>query len=86
MAVARVSSDGQVTIPESIRKRFEISAGDVLVFVDVGGCLQLRVVRQRKLTDFYGIFPSGLPPMSMDEMRDLVGHEIGRQLLNGGHE
>ena len=86
MAVARVSSKGQVTIPRAVREQFDIEQGDVLLFVEDGGCLQVRVVKKRKLTDFRGIFPATRPYTSMEEIRDIVGYEIGRQLLNGGHE
>ena len=86
MSVATVSSKGQVTIPREIREHFEIRQGDKLLFVEADGCIQVQVLKQRKLTDFYGIFPATLPYTSMEEIREVVGYEIGRQLSNGGHE
>lgn len=86
MAIARVSSKGQVTIPQAVREQFDIQQGDDLLFVEEGGCLQVRVLKKRKLTDFYGVFPATRPYTSMDEIREIVGYEIGRQLRNGGHE
>ena len=84
MAVARVSSKGQVTIPQKVREQFNIRAGDVLLFIEEGGCLRVEVINKRKLTEFYGIFPSNRPPLSMDEMREIVGQDIGRQMNSGG--
>ena len=86
MSIAKVSSKGQVTIPQAIREQFDIEKGDTLLFVDSGGCLQVRVIKNRKLTDFRGIFPSTRPYTSMEEIREIVGYEIGRQLREGGHE
>lgn len=86
MAMARVTSKGQVTIPQAVREQFDIQQGDDLLFVEEDGCLKVRVVKKRNLTDFYGIFPSTRPYTSFDEIREIVGYEIGRQLSNGGHE
>lgn len=86
MAMARVSSKGQITIPQTVREQFDIQQGDDLLFVEEDGCLKVRVVKKRNLTDFYGIFPSTRPYTSFDEIREIVGYEIGRQLTNGGHE
>lgn len=86
MPIATVSSKGQVTIPREIRDHFEIRQGDKLLFVEEKGCLQVQVIKKKKLTDFRGIFPATRPYTSMDEIREIVGYEIGRQLANGGHE
>ena len=86
MAIARVSSKGQVTIPQAVREQFDIQQGDDLLFLEEEGCLQVRVLKKRKLTDFYGIFPSTRPYTSWEEIREIVGWEIGRQLSEGGHE
>ena len=86
MAIARVSSKGQVTIPQAVREQFDIQQGDDLLFMEEDGCLKVRVLKKRKLTDFYGIFPSTRPYTSWEEIREIVGWEIGRQLSEGGHE
>ena len=86
MAIARVSSKGQVTIPQAVREQFDIQQGDDLLFLEEEGCLKVRVLKKRKLTDFYGIFPSTRPYTSWEEIREIVGWEIGRQLSEGGHE
>ena len=86
MAMARVSSKGQVTIPQAVRKQFDIQQGDDLLFMEEDGCLKVRVLKKRKLTDLYGIFPSTRPYTSWEEIREIVGWEIGRQLSEGGHE
>ncbi len=42
MAMAKVTSKGQVTIPKEIRERLGIRPGDELEFVEVKGTYQLR--------------------------------------------
>ena len=86
MPIATVTSKGQVTIPREIRDHFEIHQGDKLLFVEENGCLQVQVIKKKKLTDFRGIFPATRPYTSMDEIREIVGYDIGRQLANGGHD
>ena len=69
-----------------MRDQFDIQQGDDLLFMEEDGCLKVRVLKKRKLTDFYGIFPSTRPYTSWEEIREIVGWEIGRQLSEGGHE
>lgn len=70
----RVSDDGTVTIPATIRRRLDIEAGDKLRWaVADDDTLSVRVVRQR-----YGAFDD-FEPVSMggfgSESHDLTGRE-----------
>ena len=56
MAIARISSKGQVTIPKQVRDQLGIDAGDELDFRIENGRLEVRPIRRRKLTDFWGVF------------------------------
>ena len=69
-----VRDRGMVTIPASLRRRFEIEAGDNLRWVtDDEGNLTVEIVKQR-----YGAFDD-FEPASMggggSETHDLAGHE-----------
>lgn len=69
-----VSDRGMVTIPASLRRRLDITAGDKLRWdVDDEGTLSVEVVKQR-----YGAFDD-FEPVSMGgdgaETHDLAGHE-----------
>jgi len=70
----KVSDRGMVTIPASLRRRFDIEAGDKLRWdTDDEGNLSVEVVKQR-----YGAFDDFEPvPMGGDglETHDLAGYE-----------
>jgi AbrB family looped-hinge helix DNA binding protein len=55
----RVSSKGQVTIPQWIRERMGIRAGDEVEFIEEGGQFLIRPERDRKnpFEQYIGIFP-----------------------------
>ena len=70
----KVSDQGMVTIPASIRRRFGIESGDKLRWdMDEDGNLSVEVIKQR-----YGAFDD-FEPVSMggggSETHDLAGHE-----------
>ena len=56
MAVARITSKGQVTIPKQVREQLGVDVGDELDFRMEGGRLEVRPIRRRRLSDFWGVF------------------------------
>jgi antitoxin PrlF len=50
MAVSRVNTKGQVTIPKALRERFDFRPGDEVEFIEVEG--GLRVQKRRKVSPF----------------------------------
>ena len=55
MALAKVTSKGQITIPAEIRKAMDIEQGDTLSFdVSQGNRAVMKVIKGRKLSDLYG--------------------------------
>jgi AbrB family looped-hinge helix DNA binding protein len=81
MATATVTSKGQVTIPAALRQQLGIERGDRLLFAVEDGTLRVRVVKRRKLSDFYGILPATHPYPGMEVIREEAGRELGRALL-----
>jgi AbrB family looped-hinge helix DNA binding protein len=73
MARARVTSKGQVTVPKAVRERLDLKPGDSLEFEFTNGHLEVRPVRRRSISEFFGIFPAGEAPnketASWEEMR-----------------
>lgn len=56
MAVARITSKGQVTIPKQVREQLGLGAGDELDFRIEGERLEVHPIRRRRLSDFWGVF------------------------------
>jgi antitoxin PrlF len=80
MALARVTTKGQVTIPATIRKALDIEEGDQLVFELVEGEeARVRVVKHRSLMDLYGALPATRPFPGKKAMREEIGEELGQR-------
>jgi antitoxin PrlF len=79
MALARVTSKGQITVPKAVRERLGIQPGDALDFHFQGGRLAVQAVRRRQLAEFRGIFPVS---RSVDHAQERAAAwaERGRQL------
>jgi len=52
--VATVTSKGQVTLPASVRKRLGLRRGSRIVFLEVGG--KVQVVREEELEEMFAVF------------------------------
>jgi antitoxin PrlF len=80
MAISRVTSKGQVTIPSEVRKALDIEQGDDLVFeLREDQTARLRVVKRKKLSDFYGSLSAQQPFPGKEAIREEVGRELGRR-------
>lgn len=85
MAISRVTSKGQVTIPFEVRKALDIEQGDDLVFeVRKDQTARLRVVKRRKLSDFYGALPAERPFPGKEALREEAGRELGARQKRSG--
>jgi AbrB family looped-hinge helix DNA binding protein len=84
MALARVTTKGQVTIPAEVRKALDIGEGDDLLFEVVeAGEARIRVLKRRRLSDLYGALPATRPypgKPGKEEVRTEVGQGLGEQL------
>lgn len=57
MAIARMTSKGQITVPKQVRERLGIQAGDELEFWFDDDRLEVRPIHRRRLAEFRGLFP-----------------------------
>ena len=76
MELSVVSSKGQITIPAFMREKYDIKAGDSLIWEDSENRLALR-----KPPDFFsqgGSLHLGTIP---DDEEDLLTSEIGRRMM-----
>ena len=81
MALARVTTKGQVTIPAEVRKALDIGEGDDLLFEVVeAGEARIRVLKRRRLSDLYGALPATRPYPGKEAVRTEVGQGLGERL------
>ena len=81
MAVSRITSTGQITVPKEIRERLRVGPGDSLEFHFEGDRLEVRPIRRRSISEFRGLFKpdndSGIP---WDEQRQLAWERRARRI------
>ncbi|MDP9483170.1 MAG: AbrB/MazE/SpoVT family DNA-binding domain-containing protein, partial [Chloroflexota bacterium] len=56
---ARITSQGQITVPKAVRDRLGLKPGDDVEFVDRDGEIVLIPRRRRSILDFAGALPPG---------------------------
>jgi AbrB family looped-hinge helix DNA binding protein len=79
MAVATVTSKGQVTVPAAVRKALKIRPGDRLVFTMDGDTIVVTVVPNRTASELFGAIPATRPFPGKSAVRDEVASDLGRQ-------
>jgi AbrB family looped-hinge helix DNA binding protein len=85
MAISRVTSKGQVTIPSEVRKALQIVQGDDLLFeVATDQTARLRVVKRQQLSDLYGALRSTRPFPGKEAVREEVGRWLGERAKGSG--
>ena len=72
LARSRVTAQGQVSVPASIRKRLGIAPGSILEWDEAGGNIVVRRAGQFSSEDIHRkLFPKGPPePRTIDEMKE----------------
>ena len=73
MPTATLTSKGQITIPAEIRARFNLKPGDQLDFWEDETSTLTLTPRTRHIEDFFGIIKSDLPPLSIEDMDEIIG-------------
>jgi AbrB family looped-hinge helix DNA binding protein len=74
--ISVVSSKGQVTIPAFMREKYDIKAGDTIVWEDFESRLALR-----KPPDFFSFGGSLHLGSIPDDEVDLLNPDVGRRIL-----
>ena len=54
-ATTRLSSKGQVVIPEEVRKELRLSEGDQFVVIGKGDAVILKMISEPRLEEFHGL-------------------------------
>lgn len=77
---ARVTSQGQITIPKAVRDAMDLTPGDEVEF-DVGPEVVVRRHRRPGVLDFAGIASeaAGRLPRSAADLDDLIAEARGRK-------
>ncbi|MES1156185.1 MAG: AbrB/MazE/SpoVT family DNA-binding domain-containing protein [Alphaproteobacteria bacterium] len=72
MASAKLTSKGQITIPQEVRQRMGVSAGDRIDFVQMeDGAFAMKPATQ-SVRELRGIIPLRRKPATLEEMQAAV--------------
>ena len=72
MTTAVLSSKGQITIPQVVRQKLGVGAGDRVEFVELANGQFALVPVIADVRTLKGIVPKPRRPVSVDEMRRIV--------------
>jgi AbrB family looped-hinge helix DNA binding protein len=80
---ARLTSQGQITVPKAVREALGAQPGDELEFMQRGDELVVEVRHRRSVLDFAGIAASAAPrvPGTAGELDELVNQGLGEAAL-----
>lgn len=82
MALAKITSRGQVTIPQTIRKAIGAKDGDELLFsITDNRRVLIEVLNKPKLTDLYASLPPRKPVSHPNTWRETAKRHIAQKFL-----
>lgn len=82
MHIAKMTSDGQVTIPEELRSKLGLEEGDELVLFLDGWKVQM--FKRRSLSELAGALPATRPYPGKEAVRQEVGKALAKKILSEG--
>ncbi len=80
---ARLTSQGQITVPKAVRDALGIRPGDEIEFVPRDGELLVEVRPKRNVLDFAGLASDAAAaiPATAEEIDDLIGRGMTRAAI-----
>ena len=72
----KLTSEGQITIPTEIRQQLRLQSGDEFLLILEGNDVKLRVIKPRRLSEFYGALPATIPYPGKEAIRQTVSENI----------
>ena len=77
MAIATISSKGQVTIPKQVRQGLGVSAGDRIEFTETAPGHYEILAATRDVSELKGIVGTAKTPVSVEQMNKAIAR-MGR--------
>ena len=80
MVRARLSSKGQLTIPQEIRERYGLDTGDEVEFISEEKGTFMIPIKRRNLMDLYGIIKVDRPSPGIHKEREIAAKRRAAEL------
>jgi AbrB family looped-hinge helix DNA binding protein len=82
LAIATMTSKGQLTVPKEIRERLGLEPGDkVELVLNDKGAVTMRKRRRLRLDEVFGTLPTNGVTATLDQMEDDLGDAIVESVL-----
>lgn len=83
MNISTVTTKGQATIPEEIRRLLNINIGDRIIFLDPTPEKKQTIIqvlsRSDTVDNLFGSLKTNVPYANMKTVREKIGSELGRK-------
>lgn len=87
VALAKITSKGQVTVPQEIRKALGAKEGDEIMFTVTGqDTANIRILKHKPLMDLYGVLPATKPFTDSDKLRAYVRTALANRVAQNGND
>jgi AbrB family looped-hinge helix DNA binding protein len=77
---ARISSKGQLTIPQEIRERYGLDTGDEVEFIAEEKGTYMVPIKRRNLMDLYGVIKVDRPSPGIQKEREIARKKRAAEL------
>lgn len=77
-----ITTKGQVTIPEAVRRALGASVGDKVTFTDVAANTKqvtIKIIPSRSVEELYGSLASSVPYIPHERARAIAARALGKR-------
>ncbi|MEQ9235736.1 AbrB/MazE/SpoVT family DNA-binding domain-containing protein [Coleofasciculus sp. E2-BRE-01] len=75
----KLTPEGQITIPAYIRQKLGLQGGDEILLLLEGTDLKLRIIKPKRLSEFYGTLPATVPYPGKEAIRQSVAETLAQK-------
>ncbi|MEQ8536037.1 MAG: AbrB/MazE/SpoVT family DNA-binding domain-containing protein [Coleofasciculus sp. D1-CHI-01] len=72
----KLTPEVQITIPAPIRQKLGLQEGDEILILLEGNDLKLRIIKPKRLSEFYGALPATVPCPGKDAIHQSVAETL----------
>lgn len=84
MAIATMTSKGQITVPKEVRDTLRLEPGDKVMFVALPNGRATIVPRNRSIEELFGLlYDPDIPPMTIEEMNEAIAEGAAESGMRG---
>jgi len=79
----KLNPDGNIKLPAQIQTQLGLKTGDEFLIILEGNDIKLQMLKPRKLSEFYGVFPATQSYPGTAEIRQTIAKNLAQEILTG---